>query len=438
MRANRFYKEGIGYVKSEQYEEAESSFRRATRIYVNIKQYDNFGWSYMVSGNYEAAEEKFSEGIAAERLKAGLSEDVEMDYIKNLNIHIHLAMLYNILERFDKAEALYAAVVRENPKEYEYLRMQGENLIDWARKELTGRDEHYIGAYELFSTAYTDNPKNVDALFKMLLIEIMRGNDEAVDSLYNELTRRFPKAMDREVQTELAFHYLSRENFGPIMSILVRVLEKPSIVVFGTSEARDLYQPPVSPGEYRDYAEYFKEASIPKAYYAFAEYYKAVNNRKLQEEFLWDTINSEEARWVIEKEGVALVRRGEAIIAEKLPQHYPWEEKNRILLSDAYNDLGEIYARMETPGMAAEAIRNFKKSIEQNTRNVQAYFNLAQVYFYKERNYELARRNYERALSLNLLDRPGSQLQSWTHLLLQRGFLQSPIVLVRPFRGNSG
>jgi tetratricopeptide (TPR) repeat protein len=60
---------------------------------------------------------------------------------------------------------------------------------------------------------------------------------------------------------------------------------------------------------------------------------------------------------------------------------------------------------METPGMAAEAITNFKKSIDQNPRNVEAYFNLAQVYFYKERNYELARRNYERARALNLIDR---------------------------------
>jgi tetratricopeptide (TPR) repeat protein len=189
------------------------------------------------------------------------------------------------------------------------------------------------------------------------------------------------------------------------MPILVRVLEKPPGIVFGTSEARDLYRSPVSPGEYRDYAEYFKEASIPKAYFAFAEYYKAVNNRKLQEAFLRDTIDSEEARWSIEDEGVTLVRRGETLIAETLPQHYPWEEKNRILLSDAYNDLGEIYARMETPGMAAEAITNFKKSIDQNPRNVEAYFNLAQVYFYKERNYELARRNYERARALNLIDR---------------------------------
>jgi len=328
MRARQYYMEGITYIKNAQYGLAERSFNRAKDIYESVKQYDNFGWEYMMSGNYDAARRKFASGI---KLDEG---------VRNLSIRLHMALLHNILGEYADADRMYDEILKKSPRTYEYIRLKGMNLIDWGKVEQPDKLDE---AYNLFNTAFDEKPKQSDPLFKMISISIYQENTEDIAVLYEYITNMFPQDVDAEVYTDLASYFIKHEQFEKVRDLLLRVLDR--------------------------------APEYPKAHMTFANYYKAIKNRQMQEEFLKSAIIYENDR----------------------PLKYPWDKKDRALLSNAYNDLGEIYAGMETPGMAAESIRYFKKAIDQNRRNVKAYYNLAQVYFYKEKNYGLAKQYYEAA-----------------------------------------
>jgi len=328
MRARQYYMEGITYIKNAQYELAERSFNRAKDIYESVRQYDNFGWEYMMSGNYDAARRKLASGI---KLDEG---------VRNLSIRLHMALLHNILGEYADADRMYDEILKKSPNTYEYIRLKGMNLIDWGKTEQPDKLDE---AYSLFNTAFDEKPKQSDPLFKMLSISIYQENTEDIAVLYEYITNRFPQNVDAEVYTDLVSYFIKHEQFEKVRDLLLRVLDR--------------------------FPEY------PRTHMTFANYYKAIKNRQMQEEFLKSAIIYENDR----------------------PLKYPWDKRDRALLSNAYNDLGEIYAEMETPGMAAESIRYFKKAIDQNRRNVKAYYNLAQVYFYKEKNYGLAKQYYEAA-----------------------------------------
>jgi tetratricopeptide (TPR) repeat protein len=327
MRAGRYYKEAIELLRNERYEEAETSFGRAVRIYEKVGEYDNFGWEYMLSGNYNEALQKLQEGISKDRM------------VKNSEIRLHLARLYNILGNHGEADRLYDIVVEKKPRVYEFKKLKGENLIDWGVEE----PERLDTAYKLFREEYVEDQKNSDPLFHMLSIHLIRKDTENIDYLSSLLKSSYPRDVNKEVYTRLAAYYIDNDRIEPVRGIIAPVIQS-----------------------YPDY---------PDAHYAFANYYKAIKNKRLQEELLKRTIEYENKRELI----------------------YPWETRNRKLLSDSYNDLGEIYAGMEIPGMSAESIRYFKKAIDENEQNVNAYFNLAQVYFYGEKNYNFARSFYENA-----------------------------------------
>jgi tetratricopeptide (TPR) repeat protein len=355
LTARRYYQEGLEYVQRERYELAEERFQQGFKRYAGVnfrvRWYNAFGWQYMVAGHYEAAQQKFHDGILLELRDtyADLPEkkreaivqqpfDPGLD-IRNLDIRVNLARLHTILGDYARADLMYRQVVRTAPR-YEYVKLRGLNLIEWGK---SGDPERLDEAYTLFSEAYERKPRNPDPLFRMLDIRVFRGNLEQVRQVHQYLKVRFPREVDPEVYTELASLYIDREVFDDVRDLLYRVLE--------------------------DSPRY------PPASYAFARYYQAVHDRDLQERFLLQAIEHETAR-VLE---------------------LPWERRDRRLLSRAYNDLGGIYAARETPGMAAEAIRYFKKAIDQDQDNAEAYFNLAQVYFYRENNYDQALRNYRLA-----------------------------------------
>lgn len=328
LRANRYYKEGIEYLMRERYPEAEESFQTAAAIYRSVKQYDRFGWEYMLSGNYDMAEEKFTQGIALD------------EKVRNLSIRLHLAKLYNVLENYEKADYWYSQVLEKKPDEYEYIKLKGINLVEWGKKQEPKRLDE---AYELFEKAILKYRKNSDPFFRILSIDIVLKNDEGVNYFYDYISKNFPSAVEPEVYTELARYLIQSNRFDEIRDILLKVLKK--------------------------YPNY------PPAHYTFAKYYRAVNNRRMEEDFLKAAIRAENNRRLL----------------------YPWEKRDRELLSNAYNGLGEIYYQKESAGTAAEAINYFKKAIEENPQNPEANFNLAQAYFYRERNYPMARYYYERA-----------------------------------------
>jgi tetratricopeptide (TPR) repeat protein len=332
MRAGRYYQEAIELLRNERYEEAEISFSKAVKIYEKTSEYDRIGWEYMLSGNYNEALRKLETGVLKD------------SGVRNIDIRLHLAQLYNILGDYGEADALYGVVVERKPRVYGYKMLKGENLIDWGSID----PERFDEAYNLFREEYVQNRKNSDTLFHMLDIHLKRQDHENIDYLYGLLSSTYPRDVDEEVYTDLAEYYLAKDNIDPVRAIIALVI-----------------------GNYPEY---------PDAYYAFAKYYEAIKNKKMQEELLKKTIELENKR--------------------KLS--YPWEKRNRTLLSYAYDDLGAIYAGLEIPGMTAESIRYFKKAIDENDQNVDAYFNLAQVYFYGEKNYELARVFYERARRMGL------------------------------------
>ena len=327
IRSSKFYREGVEYIRSANYQEAEKSFQKAVRIYEKVKEYDIFGWEYMLAGNYDAAEQKFKSGI---QVDSGM---------KNLSLREHLAKLYNILQRYSEADALYDKLLLAKPGAYHYQKLKGTNLIDWGREDRVHLDEAYV----LFTEAYEDNKRNSDPLFQLLRIDILKENNDSIQYLYSVLKERYPQDVDAEVYTELAGYYISKKYLDPVWDILSSVIQK--------------------------YPEY------PRAYFIFSTYHKMINNKVQEEGLLKLAIEAETGREL----------------------RFPWETRDRELLSNAYNNLGEIYARMEVPGKTAEAISYFKEAININDENTQAYFNLAQTYFYQEKNYELALRYYERA-----------------------------------------
>ncbi|MCK5568314.1 MAG: hypothetical protein KAJ15_01275, partial [Spirochaetes bacterium] len=112
LKANKFYKEGLEYIKQESYPQAEESFKKATSILKKTKEYDNFGWEYMLSGNYDAAIQKYTEGMAEDK------------NAKNIDIRIHLALLYNVLSKYDEADKLYDEIIEKRLDKYEYKKLK--------------------------------------------------------------------------------------------------------------------------------------------------------------------------------------------------------------------------------------------------------------------------------------------------------------------------
>lgn len=334
LRSNRFYQEGIEYIRNEQYEKGEQSFAKATRIYEKVSEYDSYGYVYMLSGNYDAALTKFT---------AGIEKDPD---VKDHSIRIHLAKLYNVLGNYSGADKLYDTILEKKPDRYDYVRLKGLNLIDWGKEE----PEQFEKAYGLFREAFSENRRNADPLLQMLSIHLLKREDENIDLLYGLVKNQYPKAMDKDVFTELARYYIDTNRVENVRDILMGVVNQ------------------------------FPES--PKAAYTFALYYKALGNKQEEEQMLLRTITNEKNR--------------------KL--EFPWDTRNRDLLSNAYNDLGELYSGKDIPGMQAEAISYFKQAIAENTNNTKAYFNLAQAYFYGEKNYDLARRYYETAQSMGYAD----------------------------------
>jgi len=330
LKANQYYREGIEFIKMGEYGLAEESFERAVEIYEKIEEYDKFGWEYALSGNYDLAIKKLSTGIA---------KDVAL---KNINLRLHLAKIYNILEKYDEADKLYDAVIEKEPSVYEYIELKGENLIDWGIQEPEKLDQ----AYELFKSEHTESPRNSNPLFQMLYIAILKDSKETVDSLYEYIKTRFPQAVDKKVYTALAAYYLDENYLEPVRDILASVVKTFSY--------------------------------YPQAYFEFARYYRAINNKQQEEKVLKLTIKAENRRVL----------------------QYPWEKTNYTLLSRAYNNLGELYNRLEIPGKSAEAINYFKKAIEADPSNKEAYFNLGQTYFYNENNYTFAFNYYDKAFSM--------------------------------------
>ncbi|HEB32591.1 MAG TPA: hypothetical protein ENI15_17240 [Spirochaetes bacterium] len=329
LRSAKYYKEGLEYIKQANYPEAEVNFKKATRIYSKIKEYDNFGYEYMLSGNYDAAIVKFTEGI-----------DVD-ETSRNLNIRMHLAMLYNVLSRYGEADQLYDEILGKNTGKYEIIRAKGRNLIDWGKED----SSQFETAYSLFKDIYSKDRKNSDALTQMLYVNILQKDSTNIDLLYDLLKNKYSGHIDKEVYTKLAEHYISNDRTGLVWNILSGVLNK--------------------------------SYDYPQAHFAFSKYFKKLDNKDEEENFLIKSIQYERDRELV----------------------YPWDTRNRVLLSNAYNNLGELYARMELPGKAAESINYFKQAIEENDNNEVAYFNLAQAYFYEEKNFGLAKKYYETAQS---------------------------------------
>ena len=327
LKANKYYKEGIEYIKQESYPQAEESFKKATSILKKAKEYDNFGWEYMLSGNYDAAIQKYTEGMAVDK------------NVKNIDIRIHLALLYNVLSKYDEAGKLYDEIIEKRPAKYEYKKLKGRNLIDWGVEE----NERLDQAYLIFKEEFSTDPKNSDALSQMLYVNILQKDTQNIDYLYNLLNEKYPQQVDKEVDTELAAYYISVEKLEPVWDILAEVINR--------------------------------FPKFPMAYLTFSRYFKEIDTKDKEEYYLNRAIMFEKEREL----------------------KFPWDKRDRTLLSNAYNNLGELYARMELPGKEAESINYFKQAIEENSDNEVAYFNLAQAYFYKEKNYDLARKYYEAA-----------------------------------------
>jgi tetratricopeptide (TPR) repeat protein len=255
---------------------------------------------------------------------------------------------------YEKADALYDKVIEKKPKIYLYKKLKGQNLIDWGVQEETRLDE----AYQIFNSEFSENRRNTDPLFQMLKITIMKEDNENINFLYSLLQKKFPLAVDSEVYTKLASYFVTESlrdpknsPLDPVRDILASVIER-------------------YPG-------------YPKAYFTLSLYHKILNNKEEEERLLKATILYERER----------------------PLEYPWEYRDRDLISDAFNNLGELYQRIEIPGKTAEAINYFNKAIEENPENKKAYFNLAQAYFYDEKNYSRAQRYYEIAKKLGYADR---------------------------------
>lgn len=330
IKSTRYYKEGLEYIRNENYIDAEKSFDYATDIYPKVKEYDNYGFAYLMSGNYDAAEKKLEQGIALDKV------------VKNLSIREHLALLYNVLQKYERADVLYDVLIENDLKLYRYKKLKGQNLIDWGKEE----ESRFEEAYALFEEEAANNLRNSDPIFRMLQIDLLRRNAPNIDYHYEALQMRFPADVDKEVYTELGNYYIEIGLLSPVWDIMSSVISR-----------------------FPDY---------PPAYYIFSLYNKEVNNKSAEESLLRTAIEAEKKREL----------------------RFPWETRDRELLSNAHNNLGELYARTELAGKSAEAIRQFKEAIEINENNTKAYFNLAQEYFYKGRNYEFARRYFEKAKSL--------------------------------------
>jgi tetratricopeptide (TPR) repeat protein len=425
----------------EQFREAERFHEKMPNVYRGIAQYDGFGWELMLAGSLNDAQTVFEEGIRREIDKGKA--------IGNLRLFMRLAILHNLLGNYEEAEHIYAWVLNRHDgaeksyprvvaqtemfqgsgisdgfersrrlaervaankaEKYSFTMLRGENLAMLAeevidqkvRQELLGK------AYLAFDDALKLRSRDAAPLFKKVQVAMMGDEDETVDLLVGEINRRFPKAVDPEVQTELARYYVQRNQTSPVRDLLLKVLNR-----------RNLYYP------------------YPPAYYAFAEYHNAVGNSDSRQEFLNSALEAERRRvlpkdwnyrdrtlfaWSESAVGtVPLFGTGRAgadgdmsrdardISAER----FPWDVENRQLISDAYNGLGEIYASGNAVQDVAQAIGYFKKAIDTDPTHARATFNLAQMYFYHVRDFGLAKSYYRR---FDRLQRNGNLRGSFTH-----------------------
>jgi tetratricopeptide (TPR) repeat protein len=354
LKADRHYREGIEEIRTGNFGEAERSFAQALARRPKIGQFDRFGWEYMLAGNYDGAEKKFNDGIAQlddPRSKFG-QPSVR---VANVKIWRDRAFLMTILGRYEEANKDYDTLVSLKPEVYEYRKLKGKNLVDWGKKDAAVREAKFKEAYDFFRDAHREkqNRKNPDPLFQMLAIAIERSDNKSVDVIRGVLKTRFPAAVDREVHPELARYLMGRGETREVWKILTSVIKR-----------------------YPDDA---------RPYFYLSSYFRIVDKKDEEESALNQAINKEKAR-----------DRGGKLL--------PWEAVDRRLISDSYNNIGEIYARTQIEGKYAEAVTYFKQAIQEDESNPKAYFNLAQAYFYGERNYALARRNYEKADSLQFRD----------------------------------
>ena len=454
LRARRYYQEALEQVDRRDYASARYSMERAQefqnrtpQFFQGVRQYDSLGWQFMLAGQQSLARAMFEEGIRREIDKG--------KNIGNLRIFMRLAILHNLDGEYGEAEDLYVWVLKDldeehqsypaiieqtrefrkyrenaeklrrfrgNTEEFEDFRTQigfevakllservslngaarydfrmlrGENLVAQVTEAGT-HDERMDGlakAYVQYMQAARERKNDAPPLFKMMQIEIQRDNRQEVDRIAGEVQRRFPKAVDEEVQTELSRYYIGKDYLTSVRELLLRVLHKKNITY-----------------------------PFPPAYYAYAEYYRAVGNSSLQEDYLQAAINAEQNRilpsvWNFRDrtlvswtdygaKKIPFVKTGRQGASESQNQLrvetgfekrellFPWDSRDRTLLSLAYNDIGEIYAGRSTYEDAAQAIGYFTKSIEENPGNARALFNLAQMYFYRVKDYKSAKKYY--------------------------------------------
>jgi tetratricopeptide (TPR) repeat protein len=450
LRARKYYQEALEEVSMRNFEGARIRIEQAKKFqdkmpnfYRGVGQYDDLGWELMVAGQYPFAKEQFEEGIRREIDKG--------KRITNIRIFMRLAILDNLLGEYgggeygeaeeiyafvlddlDEVEETYPALVRNtqfyvnwggtdgfgaaerlaerfdlnSTATYEIRMLRGENLIaryeDMVGEDAAAAQEILNRAYTQFQYAMQERKSRAAPIFKMIQIEMLRDNRRKVDELFGEVQRRFPKAVDEEVQTELAIYYTAVERFSPVRDLLLRVLRKQNVTY-----------------------------PYPPAYYAYAGYYHAVGDSTSQEDFLEAALVAEQNRvlprdwnfrdrklvsWTdagVQKlklragggKDISSVEVGG--VGEEDGLLFPWESRDYRLLSQVYNDLGEIYAQREGYEDAAQAILYYNRAIEQLNmlRSVRGeyaepYFNLAQVYFYRSKDYELAKRYYLRFLDV--------------------------------------
>ena len=354
LKADRHYREGIEEIRTGNFGEAERSFAQALARREKIGQFDRFGWEYMLAGNYDGAEKKFNDGIARLDDKGSKFGQPSVR-AANVKIWRDRAFLRNILGRYEEANKDYDTLVSLKPELYEYRKLKGKNLVDWGKKDAAAREAKLKEAYDFFRDEHRkkQNRKNPDPLFQMLAIAIERSDNKNIDVIRGVLKTRFPTAVNREVHPELARHLMGRPETREVWKILTSVIK-----------------------QYPDDA---------RPYFYLARYFRIVGKKDEEESALNRAINKEKAR----DSGGKLL---------------PWEAVDRRLISDSYNNIGEIYARTQIAGKYAEAVTYFRQAIQEDESNPKAYYNLAQAYFYGERNYALARRYYEQADSLQFRD----------------------------------
>jgi hypothetical protein len=298
------------------------------------------------------------------------------------------------------AERIGEATSLSKTDEYDFRMLRGENLMDtlWDNGIDAGSIEEQRDDIALVQYQRAAEIKRGEAApyYKQLQVFIRRNDAAAVSRVTDMIGRRFPKARDEEVQTELATFLIANENFSRVRQLLLDALNKRGMVY-----------------------------PFPPAYVTFGNYHRAVGNRALQEEYLLAAVEAEfdrvlPSQWNFQDRKLVSwtdfdkQRTVARSIAEETPGEqltgtdflFPWDERNNGLLSVAYNGLGEIYARGESFENVAKAIRYFRRAIDPdagpqsekatfNAEVPEATFSLAQLYYYRVKDYQNALKLYK-------------------------------------------